>query len=298
MKEEGRRHFLVLTAAAGVGDDLGSAMRDRLRGAEFCAALPRRLAGTAVEIGFVGPLPEGFAAEIESVAKGVDVNLVSAAQRRKRLLLADMDSTMIGVECIDELADFAGVKPRVAEITEQAMRGELDFEAALRARVALLRGLPEAVLADCYAQRVKLNPGARVLVRTMAALGADTALVSGGFTYFTERVAAAAGFARHRANTLIVEEGVLTGEVGVPILGRAAKLAALREFCAAGGFDARDVLAVGDGANDLDMVTAAGLGVAYHAKPALAEAAGARIAFSDLTALLALQGIPEAEWRD
>jgi phosphoserine phosphatase len=209
-----------------------------------------------------------------------------------------MDSTIIGVECIDELADFAGVKTEVAAITEAAMRGELDFEAALASRVALLKGLPATVLAACYAERVRLNPGARTLVRTMAALGAETALVSGGFTYFTERVAAAAGFARNQANRLVIVDGLLTGDVERPILGRQAKLAALQRLAEGLGIGPEAAVAVGDGANDLDMVQAAGLGVAYHAKPALAAAAGARLEVSDLTALLALQGIPEREWRD
>ena len=228
---------------------------------------------------------------------GIDANVVPAEGRRKRLLIADMDSTIIGVECIDELADFAGLKAEVAAITEAAMRGELDFEAALVARVGLLRGLPASVLEECYAERVRLNPGARTLVMTMTALGAETALVSGGFAFFSERVAKAAGFARHQANDLLVADGVLTGEVGRPILGRRAKLAALHALAAEAGVRAEAALAVGDGANDGDMVRAAGLGVAYHAKPALAAVADARIEHSDLTALLALQGIPEAEWR-
>ena len=208
-----------------------------------------------------------------------------------------MDSTIIGVECIDELADFAGVKPQVAAITEAAMRGELDFEGALLARVALLKGLPEAVLPRCYDERVRLNPGARTLVRTMAGLCAATALVSGGFGFFTERVAAEAGFARHQANRLVVAGGRLTGEVARPILGREAKLQALDALAAEAGVGREAVLAVGDGANDIDMVRAAGLGVAYRAKPALASAAAARIVHSDLTALLALQGIARPEWR-
>jgi phosphoserine phosphatase len=253
---------------------------------------PLRLAATAVEIAFGGPAPEGLAFD------GIDANVVPADGRRKRMLVADMDSTIIGVECIDELADFACVKPRVAAITEAAMRGELDFEAALVARVALLKGLPESVLERCCHERVRLNPGARVLVRTMAALGAETLLVSGGFTYFTARVAAAAGFARHQANRLLVADGRLTGDVARPILGREAKLAALRSVAAEAGIAAHEVLAVGDGANDIDMVAAAGLGVAYRAKPALAAAADARLHHSDLTALLALQGIPDHEWRD
>lgn len=273
---------LVLTAAGGVADSA----------ADGIGGVRRRLAPTALEVALEAPLPPGFA------VPGVDANVVPAEGRRKRLLLADMDSTIIGVECIDELADFAGVKAEVAAITELAMRGELDFEAALDARVALLRGLPESVLDDCYAERVRLNPGARTLVRTMNALGAETALVSGGFTYFTARVAAEAGFARNRANVLEVADGHLAGTVARPILGRAAKLAALREFTGGLGIGPEAVIAVGDGANDLDMVEAAGLGVAYHAKPALAAGADARLEHSDLTALLALQGIGAAEWRD
>jgi len=276
---------LVLTAAAGVSD-AAAAIAARATG-----SAPRRLAETAVELPVDSP-PPGLALD------GIDLNLVPSEGRRKRMLIADMDSTIIGVECIDELADFAGLKPQVAAITEAAMRGELDFEAALIARVALLRGLPADVLARCYAERVRLNPGARTLVRTMAAGGAATALVSGGFTFFSERVAAAAGFARHQANRLEARDGVLTGEVARPILGRAAKLAALRDVAAEAGIGLEAALAVGDGANDADMVEAAGLGVAYHAKPALDAVADARLRHSDLTALLALQGIPESEWQD
>ena len=183
-------------------------------------------------------MPDGLA------VPGCDANVVPAEGRRKRLLIADMDSTIIGVECIDELADFAGLKAEVAAITEAAMRGELDFEAALVARVGLLRGLPASVLEECYAERVRLNPGARTLVRTMAALGAATALVSGGFTFFSERVAQAAGFARHQANELLVADGLLTGDVARPILGRRAKLAALHALAAEAGVRAEAALAV------------------------------------------------------
>jgi phosphoserine phosphatase len=281
---------LVLTGDR-VPDAAAAAAVAVLRAGGSVPDAPRRLAPTAVEIGFRGP-PAVLALD------GLDANVVPAAGRRKRLLIADMDSTIIGVECIDELADFAGVKPQVAAITAAAMRGELDFERALLARVALLKDLPEATLQRCYDQRVRLNPGARVLARTMAALGADTLLVSGGFSFFTDRVAAAAGFARARANVLLALDGRLTGDVARPILGRAAKLAALRAAAAEAGITAQDVLAVGDGANDIDMVAAAGLGVAYCAKPALAAIADARIAHSDLTALLALQGIPQSEWSD
>jgi len=210
--------------------------------------------------------------------------------RRKRLLIADMDSTIIGCECLDELADFAGVKAEVSAITERAMRGEIGFEGALRERVGMLKGLPVAALERCYAQRVRLNPGARTLVTTMALHGARCALVSGGFSFFTARVAAAAGFHSDRANRLIEADGVLTGEVGDPILGREAKLAALNQDAIALGIDLAETLAVGDGANDLAMINAAGLGVAYRAKPLVAAEADARIDHTDLTSLLYFQG--------
>ena len=210
--------------------------------------------------------------------------------RRKRLLVADMDSTIINVECLDELADFAGLKAEISAITERAMRGELAFEGALRERVAMLKGLPVTALQQAYDERVRLNPGARTLVRTMAASGARCVLVSGGFNFFTARVAAEAGFHADRANWLKSEKGALTGEVGEPILGREAKLAALQEETAANGLDLSQTLAIGDGANDLAMIEAAGLGVAYRAKPIVAAQADARIDHCDLTALLYFQG--------
>ncbi len=276
-------HFLVLTSAVGIDEETPDQVAD-LVGAE-----PDRLGDCAVEFAVPGDitLPE---------IPGVDVNLVPAANRRKKLLIADMDSTMINVECIDELADFAGVKEQVSEITERAMRGELDFDGALRERVALLKDLPESALAQCYADRIRLNPGAKTLVQTMAALGAFTALVSGGFTYFTEKVAAEAGFALHQANTLLLENGRLTGQVGQPILGQQAKLDTLNRLAGERGIALDDVIAVGDGANDRAMVEAAGLGVAYHAKPTLAAAADVVLNHSDLRALLALQGIAEADY--
>jgi phosphoserine phosphatase len=212
------------------------------------------------------------------------------AERRKALMLADMDSTIINVECLDELADFAGVKTQVAEITERAMRGELEFEGALRERVGMLKGLALSALQQAYDERVKLNPGARTLVRTMAAHGARCVLVSGGFTFFTSRVAVAAGFHANRANTLIEAGDALTGQVGEPILGREAKLAALREEAAAQGLALDQALAIGDGANDLAMIKAAGLGVAYRAKPIVAAQADAKVDHADLTALLYFQG--------
>ncbi len=236
-----------------------------------------------------------------AVAKALEGQSVDAAVqpwngRRKGLLIADMDSTIIGCECIDELADFAGVKDKVSEITERAMRGELDFESALRERVAMLKGLSVAVLQRCYDERVRLNPGARTLVRTMTAHGARALLVSGGFSFFTSRVAQAAGFHADRANTLIEAGGALTGEVGSPILGREAKLAALREESAALGLTPVGALAVGDGANDLAMINAAGLGVAYRAKPIVAAEADAKIDHCDLTALLYFQGYGVTEF--
>jgi phosphoserine phosphatase len=220
----------------------------------------------------------------------LDANIVPAENRRKRLLIADMDSTIIGCECIDELADMAGLKPKVAAITERAMRGELDFPAALRERVGLLKGLPLEALARVYAERVRLNPGARALTATMRAHGAHTLLVSGGFTYFTTRVAADAGFEANQGNRLLDDGARLTGQVAEPILGREAKLAALEAAVARLGLSFADALAVGDGANDLDMIGRAGLGVAYHAKPVVAAAAAVSIAHGDLTALLSLQG--------
>ena len=210
--------------------------------------------------------------------------------RRKRLLVADMDSTIIDVECLDELADFAGLKAQISAITERAMRGELAFEGALRERVAMLKGLPVTALQAAYDQRVRLNPGARTLVRTMAANGARCVLVSGGFSFFTGHVAQAALFHAHRGNRLIEADGRLTGEVAEPILGREAKLAALQQEAAQRQLPMSETLAVGDGANDLAMIEAAGLGVAYRAKPIVAAQADARIEHTDLTTLLYFQG--------
>lgn len=216
--------------------------------------------------------------------------------RRKRLLLADMDSTIITVECIDEMADMLGLKDQVAAVTEQAMRGEIDFPSALRARAALLKGLTIEDLDRVHAERVRLTPGAATLVHTMRAHGARSCLVSGGFTHFTGRVAAAAGFEMDRANRLIFDAGRLTGEVGEPILDSASKLACLRELSRTYGLAPNQTLAVGDGANDVPMLQAAGLGVAFHAKPVTAAAADARIDHGDLTALLYLQGYRRDEF--
>ena len=222
----------------------------------------------------------------------IDVNLVAAdlATRRKRLLVADMDSTIIGQECIDEMGAVLGIKARIATITERAMRGELDFEGALRERLALLAGLSEGDLQGIFDTRITINPGARTLVATMRAAGAFTALVSGGFTFFTSRVAEAVGFDADRANVLETAAGRLTGRVAEPILGREAKLASLLSLAGARDLDPVLTLAVGDGANDLAMIRAAGLGVAFRAKPVVAAEAHASIVHGDLTALLYLQG--------
>jgi phosphoserine phosphatase len=226
----------------------------------------------------------------------IDIVVQPAIARRKKLFLADMDSTMIGQECIDELADFAGLKAHVAAITERAMRGEIEFEPALRERVALLKGLPVDVVDKVIQERITLTPGGRELVATMRAHGAWTCLISGGFTLFTQAIAAKIGFAENRGNELILRDGKLTGEVKEPIVGRAAKLATLVELREAADLDNIDTLAVGDGANDLGMIGAAGLGVAFHAKPAVAAAAAARIDYGDLTALLYAQGFKREEF--
>jgi phosphoserine phosphatase len=226
----------------------------------------------------------------------VDWALVPVDGRRKRLLVADMDSTIINVECLDELADFAGLKAEISAITERAMRGELVFEDALRERVAMLKGLGIDALQRCFDERVRLNPGAASLVRTMAAHGARCVLVSGGFSFFTARVAALAGFHAEHANSLLDDGAALTGAVATPILGRAAKLAALEEESAALGAPPTIALAIGDGANDLDMIKAAGLGVAYRAKPIVAVEAGARIDHTSLEAALFFQGYRRAEF--
>ena len=233
---------------------------------------------------------------LEGLIPGCDVVVQGESARRRKLLVADMDSTMITVECIDELADYAGIKDRVAEITERAMRGELVFEGALRERVALLEGLDEAMLDRCHAERVRIMAGARALVRTMRREGGHAVLVSGGFTRFADRVAADIGFDRAVANRLDIDGGRLLGTVGDPIVGAEAKRRTLIETAAALGIPIDAAMAVGDGANDISMLQAAGLGVAYHAKPKTAAAADARIEHNDLTALLYAQGYSRREW--
>ena len=284
----------LVNAASDAADRVAAAV------ASLGAAVKERddLGPLAVDLVVEAQERAALAAAVDAALAGlpVDFAVQPVEGRRKRLLIADMDSTIIGCECLDELADFAGVKDLVSEITERAMRGELAFEGALRERVAMLKGLSVDALQQCYDERVRLNPGARTLVRTMAAHGARCALVSGGFGYFTSRVAQAAGFHLDRANTLIAVDGHLTGEVGEPILGKAAKLAALNEETAALGLTPADALAVGDGANDLAMIAAAGLGVAYRAKPVVAAQADARVDHADLTALLYFQGYRVTEF--
>src|ERR1700686_26553 len=247
----------------------------------------------AVDIPFAGSDDIGAIDSRLRAARGdLPIGIVGQPQalRRKKLLLADMDSTMIGQECVDELADYAGVKARVAAITERAMRGEIGLERGLPARGALFKGLPVSVVDEVLKKRITPTPGGRELVATMRAHGAYTCLISGGFTLFTSAVAAMLGFDEHRANELVIRDGKLTGEVKDPTLGRAAKLATLIERLKSFDLDDVDTLAVGDGANDLDMIRTAGLGVAYRAKPAVAAAAAARIDHGDLTALLYAQG--------
>jgi phosphoserine phosphatase len=226
----------------------------------------------------------------------VDLAVQEAETRRKKLLIADMDSTMIGQECIDELAAEVGLKEKVAAITARAMNGEIAFEPALRERVALLKGLPVSVVDEVIEKRITLTPGGRELIATMKAKGYYTALVSGGFTVFTRRIAATLGFDENRANILLAEGGRLTGEVAEPILGKQAKVDALTDISERLGISPEEAMAVGDGANDLGMLHLSGAGVALHAKPAVAAEAKIRIDHGDLTALLYLQGYRKSDF--
>lgn len=270
-----------------VRDALGASALDWLADDVACdLALPAGL-GEAEAAGAIAAALDGAP---------VDFAVQEAAGRRKGLLIADMDSTMIDQECIDELADEVGIKAEVSAITAMAMNNEIAFEPALRQRVALLAGLDESVIERLVRHRITLAAGARELVATMNRDGAYTALVSGGFDAFTSRIAAKLGFREHRANRLMMERGRLTGRVAEPILGREAKAAAIREITARLGIGLDAALAVGDGANDLDMLALAGAGVALHAKPAVAAQAKIRVDHGDLTALLYLQGYRRAEF--
>ena len=256
--------------------------------------------GEAADLMFFGLEAEEADRLAREALGDVPLDLVSqpSGTRRKQLLISDMDSTIITVECIDELADFAGLKPQVAAITECAMNGELDFKSALRERVALLAGLPESILQEAYSQRVTLMPGAKALVGTMRSQGAHCLLVSVGFTFFTSRVRETVGFHDDHANLLEIVDGKLSGKVMEPILDRDAKLRSLLEATQKLGLSLKDSLAVGDGANDLPMIMAAGLGVAYHAKPVVRASAGAQINYCDLSALLFLQGYNREDFID
>jgi phosphoserine phosphatase len=282
--------------------------KDRLAGGDISAASDALAAAGAAPWGrswieddkacdllFPGD-PGPARAALEGLIDGIDVVVQGEASRRRKLLVADMDSTMIGVECIDELADYAGLKAEVAAVTDRAMRGEIPFETALTERVALLAGLDEAAIDRCRAERVRATPGARALVRTMKRSGALTILVSGGFTRFAEPVGAELGFDRVIANRLGAMAGRLDGKVALPILGAEGKRRALLDAAAELGLRPDESLAVGDGANDVPMLKEAGLGVAYHAKPAAVAAADASIAHNDLTALLYAQGWASREW--
>ncbi|MBD0272037.1 MAG: phosphoserine phosphatase SerB [Acetobacteraceae bacterium] len=292
------QHVLTLVAPMGaLSKNAVSAVRAALQHLGAAVASPEWLAADeASDIPFDGLAPEQADAAARRALEGAAVDVIAqpAVGRGKKLLLADMDSTIVTTETLDELAAFAGVKDRVAAITRRAMNGELDFRSALAERVALLAGLPVSALEKTW-EATTVMPGAAELVGTMAAHGAHCVLVSGGFTFFTERVAARLGFHAHQSNTLVIEDGKLTGRVAEPILDRDAKLAALKRNAAERGLPLSASLAVGDGANDLDMVRAAGLGVAFRAKPIVASAARARVDHADLRALLFAQGFRAAD---
>ncbi|MEM9288646.1 MAG: phosphoserine phosphatase SerB [Pseudomonadota bacterium] len=275
---------LVLCAAHG---QLTRDVLDRLplKKSSLTWIEPETAAYTAI------PATDEDALKSALTAAPLDWHILPGAPKSKRLFLADMDSTMIEIECIDELADYAGVKAEVSAVTERAMRGELDFREALNARVQLLEGLSESVLQDCYEERVRFSEGAKAAVTTMAENGCRCVLVSGGFTFFTSRVAEALGFDRHRANVLEVKDGRLTGKVLPPISDASTKLETLTEESHALALAREDILAVGDGANDIPMLQAAGLGVAYRAKPKTAAAAHCALDHADLRGLLYLQGL-------
>lgn len=251
--------------------------------------------GKAADIYFDGDLTAARSALQPDSAK-IDYIFQPTENREKKLLISDMDSTMITVECIDELAGYAGIKDQIAEITERAMLGELDFEEALRGRVALLAGLELSAIDRCLDEKVELMPGAKILVQTMAERGAKTVLVSGGFTRFADPVAKAIGFGSAEANILAEADGQLTGKLDGPVVDAQRKAELLRQGAQSSGLSLDQCMAVGDGANDIPMIAIAGMGVAYHAKPKAAAAADAAIRYNDLTALLYIQGIGSEDW--
>lgn len=285
---------IVASETLGQGDI--SEARDRIAATGAEPAETRVLEpGKAVDIPFAGDAAAARAA-VQAMPGTHDVVVQPEETRAKKLLIADMDSTMITVECIDELADYAGIKAQIADVTARAMRGELDFAEALKARVALLAGLDESAIDRCRAERVRRTPGARALIRTMGARGAHTVLVSGGFTRFAEPVGADIGFHEVVANVLGIEGGKLTGTVTFPIVDSARKRQELERAMAAHGLDAAATIAVGDGANDIPMIERAGLGVAFHAKEKARQAADAEIRHGDLSVLLYAQGIARKDW--
>jgi phosphoserine phosphatase len=287
------RHVVTLIADRAASTLTAAVIRcvcEAVSGSETIILSPGEAADIMLD---VAPDLNAVGAALNGAA--IDAVTTPAEGRRKRLLIADMDSTIVTGETLDELADFAGIKDRIAAITARAMNGELDFKSALRQRVAMLRGLPVDALERTW-QRVRLTPGARELVATMRAQGALTVLVSGGFSFFTSRVAASCGFDEYRANTLLDDGTVLTGRVAEPILDRDTKLATLTGLAAAREVPLSATLAVGDGANDLDMLRAAGLGVAFRAKPTVAAAARARVDHANLRALLFVQGYRAEEF--
>ncbi|HEY6023721.1 MAG TPA: phosphoserine phosphatase SerB [Pseudolabrys sp.] len=290
-------HVATLIGSSGV---LDTSVVEQARGVLESAGAPLWLGPDAADIPFSAEKAANqreLTEQLRGLATGIDAVVQPSPDRRKKLFLADMDSTMIGQECIDELADFVGLKAHVAAITDRAMRGDIAFEPALRERVALLGGLPVSVIEEVLRERIKLTPGARTLVATMRAQGARTCMVSGGFTLFTDRIAAMIGFDESRANTLTIVDGhKLAGRVAEPIFGRDGKRAALAELRQEFGLAKNQTMAIGDGANDLDMILEAGLGVAYHAKPTVAAAAPARIDYGNLTALLYVQGYRRDEF--
>lgn len=286
----------TLIAAGSLRHEDIAQVRDAIAGT---GAVPADTAwldkGVAADIPFTGDMVPVRAA-IAALGLPLDFAVQDSAHREKKLLVADMDSTMITIECIDELADYAGIKPQIAEVTERAMRGELDFSAALTERVALLKGLDDSMIDVCRRERVKLTPGARTLIRTLRARGAHTVLVSGGFTRFAEPVAEEIGFNRAIANVLGIADGKLTGTVEFPIVDAERKRTELVAHAEKLGIDLHDTIAIGDGANDIPMIVESGLGIAFHAKEKARAAADAAISHGDLTTLLYMLGIPKADW--
>ncbi len=287
----------TLIAAGKLTDEVVREAIDRLDATGHDVGAPHWLdVGDAADIVFQGSLVSARTELAKMDHGALDIVVQPQGDRTKKLIIADMDSTMITVECIDELADYAGLKPQIAAITERAMRGELDFRAALIERVGLLAGMPEATLVECRMERVKLTRGARTLVQTMKAHGAHSVLVSGGFTAFAGPVGEAIGFDKVVANALEIADGRLTGRVIEPIVDSAAKLETLQAEAAKHGLPLAETLAVGDGANDIPMITSAGLGIGYYPHPAAGEAAAAVVRHHDLTALLWAQGYPRRSW--